>query len=364
MSKKKDSTIEITVAKGILLPSLMMLLVALLLFVSATYAWFSTRTPYNIDELGIAAGASNNSLTVSADCENWYSDISRADIISGYEGARNVLPSNHIAPVSSSGQIDGDALVFYSGTLTDNGVRAARLSEPTQSSLSGNFYAYDLFFNSNVDATLLLDEGSSVRDTDRSATPISASARVAFVNYGSAEDAETTRALSVPVENEFNAGYKPVGLDEFLDPHKDYYYDSEHGHVLIKNYELTWDLFDGLRRENNLFVLDDSVINSTSVRIWEPNASLHTSSVTATGAIETRAVSAAGLIGDDNTEVIADNVLFNDLFGLGTDKTSVATVKKGYTKIRIYIWIEGQDADAINEASGRSFSVNLKFTLR
>ena len=37
-------------------------------------------------------------------------------------------------------------------------------------------------------------------------------------------------------------------------------------------------------------------------------------------------------------------------------------LKAGYNKVRVYIWIEGQDLDCDNSISGNTVSVNLQFT--
>lgn len=363
MSRQKNDNVQITVAKGILVPAFVMLLVAALTFVTASYAWFSTTVPYNIDDIGMSAGAGNG-ITVSADCENWSSAVGKTELLAGYEGSRNVLPLNEISPVSGAGLFDGDEFVFYTGHATSDGVVAKRAHEPTRQSTSGDYYAYDLFFRTDTASTLYLGEGSAVYDAKRSATPVSASARVAFVNLGRADDPTAARALRTPVTSRFLAGYKAVDAAAFLDPQEIYYYRDDSGrYVRIKDYELDWDLFDGLRREGNLFVRDDSVLHETPLRIWEPNAATHTASVTATGPIETRAVTAEGYITEENTAPVADEVLFNDLQGFGKDTTYVATVGPGYNKVRVYIWIEGQDADALDEVSGGSFSAELRFVL-
>ena len=39
------------------------------------------------------------------------------------------------------------------------------------------------------------------------------------------------------------------------------------------------------------------------------------------------------------------------------------TLAKGVTKLRIYMWIEGQDVDCENAASGGNVSFNLQLSL-
>ena len=38
------------------------------------------------------------------------------------------------------------------------------------------------------------------------------------------------------------------------------------------------------------------------------------------------------------------------------------TLAEGITKIRVYMWVEGQDVDCENNASGTDIGFNLQFT--
>ena len=48
--------------------------------------------------------------------------------------------------------------------------------------------------------------------------------------------------------------------------------------------------------------------------------------------------------------------------GYAGDYKQVFNLKAGVTKIRVYMWIEGQDVDCENNASGTDISFNLQFT--
>ena len=39
------------------------------------------------------------------------------------------------------------------------------------------------------------------------------------------------------------------------------------------------------------------------------------------------------------------------------------TLTAGITKIRVYMWVEGQDVDCENQASGSDISFNLQFAV-
>ena len=44
-------------------------------------------------------------------------------------------------------------------------------------------------------------------------------------------------------------------------------------------------------------------------------------------------------------------------------QTNLMQLSRGVTKIRIYMWVEGQDVDCENNASGGNIEFNLGFTI-
>ena len=49
---------------------------------------------------------------------------------------------------------------------------------------------------------------------------------------------------------------------------------------------------------------------------------------------------------------------------MGTAAKDIFTLSAGITKIRMYMWIEGQDVDCENTASGTDISFNVQFTVK
>ena len=45
-----------------------------------------------------------------------------------------------------------------------------------------------------------------------------------------------------------------------------------------------------------------------------------------------------------------------------TTNTKLFDITPGITKIRVYMWVEGQDIDCINEASGTNIKFNLQLS--
>ena len=43
--------------------------------------------------------------------------------------------------------------------------------------------------------------------------------------------------------------------------------------------------------------------------------------------------------------------------------TAILNLKAGITKVRIYMWVEGQDVDCENSASGSDIQYNIQFSI-
>ena len=119
------------------------------------------------------------------------------------------------------------------------------------------------------------------------------------------------------------------------------------------------------------------------VTLWEQNYDVHTPSGIAqakdvyghdTVANGAPALAYKGLI---NTITTAEDILQSDSSDTTkfqdvtptikttdafADNQSLFTLKAGITKIRIYMWVEGQDVDCENNASGGSIKFDLKIT--
>lgn len=99
--------------------------------------------------------------------------------------------------------------------------------------------------------------------------------------------------------------------------------------------------------------------NTEEALIWEPNSKTtyaggsHTSGKVAyqgvSGVDAEAAQGTSNAVLSDVTTFDIENAAATDLFALNA----------GITKIRVYIWLEGQDVDCVNDVSGNMFSVNL-----
>ena len=110
---------------------------------------------------------------------------------------------------------------------------------------------------------------------------------------------------------------------------------------------------------------DDALNLSSQVGdtiIWEPNSTTHISEVKQTGKLSYNGVNAEGTIA--NKDVTDTKLAAVTTFDLNSNDYRLFYLGAGFTKIRVYIWLEGQDADCLNVISGGGFTVNLAFEIK
>lgn len=317
--------------RKIVLAFIMLLFVTLVMTYSA-YAWFTANRTVTVESIDVNVSTSQG-LQISTDAVNWKSIITNDDITgAAWTGVRNQIPIDSTAvPVSTVGEIDTSTgfMNMYKGTIEANETTKNNNLISTKSTeahgKSGDFVVFDLFFQSSEEQMVYLTSNSKVVAKDGTeSSGIEYAARVAFIDEGSVEFG------------------KPASEAQALK-------------------------------------------GSTLKYIWEPNYDVHNASgisnassvygitTTATGATK---LAYKGVKAEfDKTAAVELNNTDADKFGdvetTGTLASGIPTsaylegftVKEGVTKIRIYMWIEGQDVDCEDHASGGSLSYNLQFSI-
>ena len=330
MSKKSKRKIDLKTA------ILVLLLLAALLFAS-TYAWFTANKVVSVSDIDVRIEAKSG-LQISADGVNWKSTLTVDDLKSAaYTGNSNQLPSN-MEPVSTIGEVDttdGKMKMFYgSVNAQDNGFALTATEEtPETDGETGKFVAFDIFLQVNQDEdNVILGKNSSVTFKGEGGNPgLQNAARVAFLEQGHAEIGAEASTFT--------------GLHEaksFLEP------------------------------------------GQQTTKIWEPNSDVHTAAAVAAAmsnyGISTQQTGAPVLPYYGVNQTIAKpGVALSDTNNgnNSTYFTQVATptytneamddvqnmfsLKEGITKMRIYMWVEGQDVDCENNASGSDITFKLEF---
>ena len=323
-----------------------MLLLLLLLFmtgtmlVTSTYAWFTSNETVTVNTITVNVKAEGG-IQLSADGTNWKTLLLTTDLTgvhaTTYTASVNQIPAQ-LEPVSTGLNVDatGKLEMFY-GTVQANSdgdfILTAVQSVETESNGSnstGKFVAFDLFFKSEDATSLYLTGDSGVTTSDATDKGIKNAARVAFVVLGNTTVDDTVAHIQA---------------------------------------------------------LGTSNATSSPVYMWEPNYDVHTSNAVAhardTYAITTTTTSAARIsydgviapisaandveLGDANATTYSSyfqsvTPSYTTVEG-NSNSTQIFSLSGGVTKVRVYMWVEGQDVDCENTASGGNINYDLVFSI-
>ena len=320
--------------RRILLAFIMILFTGIILTAS-TYAWFTANRTVKVESVDVTVTTSTG-LQISTDATNWKSVVTNTDITgANWLGVTNQLPNGTggvMAPVSTAGETDSETgfMNMYKGTIvtnksTGNNILTATKSTETNSTTTGDFVAFDLFFQSNEAHDIYLTSNSSVTATpEKTDSGIQNAARVAFITeghvaYGSA--ASAAQALKTP------------GTPYIWEPNYDVHTASG-----IDNARNTYGIKTTATDETQL------AYNGVKTTIAESaEQALNSKNETYFTAMKTNGSVAAG---------IPTDAYLNPFH-----------IDEGVTKVRIYMWVEGQDVDCEDKASGGSLSYNLSFSI-
>lgn len=329
MSKKSKRKIDLRSA-------VLVLLLLLILLITSTYAWFTANRVVSISSIDVHIEAQNG-LQISADGVNWKTVLSVDDLKTGYTVGEtadtNQIPAN-MEPVSSAGEVVSGKMNMYYGTVSgdaqgDWALTATKETTETKGT-EGKYVAFDVFLKVDKETSIALGANSKVVfKQDKEDRGLQNAARVAFLQEGNS------------AENDGQAAF--VAQNGAIS------YGEE---------------------------------NSTTY-IWEPNQDVHTTSAVRfakeTYNITTSETSAAAIPYSGIKAPIASSIKLPktnatdnaDYFKAITPtyKTNAVmaqvddafTLDAGVTKMRIYMWIEGQDVDCENSASGSDVSFLVEF---
>ena len=304
---------------------------------SSSYAWFTSNRIVTINTLNVHV-ASTGGIEISADGTNWKSVLQLEDLYdvhdTTYITSVNQIP-NEMQPVSTSKEVENGFLKMYYGVTENNydgyyiltSTREHEVEEHGEEA-TGKFIAFDVFIKAHDDTDLYLTSKSGVTYVGENKSGIAAATRIAFVNEGTL----------------------PVGSDLA-----------------------------------NIQAMKGATMDT--VYMWEPNYDVHT----ATGVSNARDVYGITTTENNATRIIYDGVrseisstdevlltnskasMYPNFFRTVnvdyytkeefTDFVQVFSLKGGITKIRIYMWIEGQDVDCENNASFADINFDVQLTV-
>ena len=320
-----------------ILLSLIMILFVGVILTASTYTWFTANRVVTVEALDVNVSTTAG-LLVSVDAINWKTIVTKDDIknASGtYPAAVNQLPADTTEPVSSAGEVDAGTgfMNMFKGTLTANDTGQFKDLTATKSTEAngedGDFIAFDLFFQTNQETDLYLTNNSTVTAglTD---TNIQNATRVAFVPQGNISDTSNSSGAQALKATD------STGL-KIWEPNAD-----THTSGAVANAANYPGLADGIRAGSGNATLQYYGIKA-AIATKEDIASTNSTYFTD--------MNTTGFIMDTPASGIPDSAY-----------KQVLHLQAGITKVRIYMWVEGQDVDCENNASGGDLLYNLQFS--
>lgn len=320
------------------LTSLLLLLFLTVVMLSvATYAWFTANKNVTVSTLDVHVDAKSG-LQISANGFDWKTVLSNGDISGAitnrYTTAVNQLP-NSLEPTSSAGKIDtaggkGHMEMFHGaiGEADDSSghytVTATKATD-TQGS-TGNYIAFDLFLKTEAGGPIYLTTDSNVVKKGTEDKGLKNASRVAFVVQG--------HLASDQPYTSFQALNGATDSDVYIwEPNNDV-----HTSFAVSAAASLYGLTIAQTGEARLAYDAFKAANGTPIKLQD-------------------ATVAAG--SGQYVETVTPKITTPESFSLYQDMFSLSA---GVTKVRVYMWIEGQDVDCENNASGTDISFNLQFS--
>ena len=311
------------------------------LLIFSAYAWFSTSLNVKVKTFNMIVSR-NSGLSISFDAINYDKSIEISEdllinkLVETYPNNLSQWASKGLVPVSSPGITNSNSYFFdiyrssgvkYKDRKHDKGYITTSLYVENERRSVNNFIAFDLFFKnetgSPIDDHLFLAEGTEflmTSDSNEEMTGLVNSARIGFVKVGSVpHDTPVATIQNLQCNNNCQSIiYEPNSLIH-----------SELSIERAKKFGIN--LSDGnefptyaYKKAGGPFELSNTISGS------------------------------AGL--DYNyfklQETISVNALDEPLF----------TIPDGITKVRVYVWIEGQDIDSLEtDSEGAEVSISINF---
>ena len=298
---------------------LLMFLTAVLLNTS-TYAWFSANRRVTIETLNIQV-ATQGGIDISTDAINWKNTVSLEDLDKAYETYPTSVNLTRILlePVSSGGHVDTSTgyLKIYHGApinvpgAEDYYLTTKRTIEEREYVMSGkgDFIVFDIFLKTAGAKELYLSDASGITYTGENSVGTENAFRIAFVIEGTGNidgNIESIQKLTdAGIENALNVYGRTI--------------------TNINSNRLPYDgVIAEIGREDEI-LLQEADSNHYPSKFKKMNVNYATRKNS-------------------------------------TSYTRVFDLDAGITKVRVYVWLEGQDVDCENKAAVGNVDFSLQLT--
>lgn len=311
-----------TIKKRAFVSAIAMLIVSAIVLTSSTFAWFSMSKQATVDSMDLTV-SSPEGIQISANASAWTANLTIDEIFNtddsttsrydAYEGNVNLYPTDLI-PVSSAfyNAASGTGFAnFYKATLNDSGYAAVSAVNQTAGNAdNAGLIAFDLFFKVAQQTTVYF--GTS-EFKDNSSSDVLTALRVGFTPLGNIAIGST--AAEAQALNSFTRG------------------------------------------QNNILYEVDAMHRSADAL----------AAGQAEGSVDTRYLMGTGAAGQTTNGILSNSYTTASSSKIIRDNAAASAksfvLNQGITKMRIYIWVEGNDIDCQNSIAGAAFTAALKFTI-
>ena len=328
---------------------LLILLIALffttVMFTTTTYAWFTANQTVTVSTLKVNVEAKNG-IQISSDATNWKSILQTADITTAvntsYSANINQVPTT-MEPVSTVGDLDTDGhMNMFYGVIADNSagqyIITATKQTDVKSTEEGKYIAFDMFLKVNKQTRIALTSNSGVRKDGTTDTGIKNASRIAFIVEGNATEETALATIQ---------GLKTT--------------DKENVYIWEPNFDVHTDA--GVAQARDVYNTTVTKTGGSALAYQGIKADIAAANNVLMNATSTTAYST---VEGQSTlfETVTVDYATNEAFSAegSTAQQEIFTLQPGVTKVRVYMWIEGQDVDCENNASGGAIAYDLQFT--
>lgn len=305
-----------TLKKRTFISAIAMLVVSAIVLTSSTFAWFSMAKRVEVETMQLNI-TSPDGVQLSGNANAFTTMLTLADLKgettarwAAYEGNQNNFPEL-LKPVSSCMNFVSSLPRFFEGSINDAKKISASLVKNEKGS---GFVAFDIFVQVGQDQQVYWNETSI---TCKDNPDVVSAMRVALINCGTvAAKADAATILSrLPVNH-----------------------------------------------ENHRAVM------------YEPNANIHTEASGYTKGETVPEKYVAIDVNDRDPGGRAGNIIVDEYYlspttaTVARDDNKATTAffdaKEGINRIRVYLWMEGNDVDCANDVAGATIDFNLVLTIK
>ncbi len=353
---------------------ILLLFLTIIMFGTSTYAWFTANRIVTIESINVHVETSDG-LQISTDGKTWKSVITQNDILNNaYTGAVNFIPDT-LDAVSTNGSTTSDSTagtrrmnMFASNIQSDvavnGGAYTIYTTQVNESTDHDKFIAFDIFLKVSSNKPVYLNSSNEnfsnvvKRDGNEYADRgLKNAARIGFVPIGEAQSSAS--------QSDITSAFYTSGTHEvkIWEPNND-----THSAAVVNSVGPEYGY-------NSLQLTGSSPITYYGMMVAIPQSNktdlidtvYGTTTAYGTGGSSTTFSEAmsAGTITNGATEYSTSGKLISTPATLASGKSyKLFDLAEGITKMRVYMWIEGQDIDCENNASGTDITYNLELSIR